>query len=120
MTLRTFLLSISAFAAMGLSDKPALAHSEKESTTPADGAVLDTPPEIISMTFDSPMRLTMIRLIDADGVEIEVDRTDNMAPLTKITATPSALAPGTYMVEWRGLADDGHPMEGGFTFRIED
>lgn len=96
------------------------AHSMNESTSPADGAVLESAPEIIAMTFDQPMRVTLIQLTDGDGDEVGVTRTDNMAPVTEVEATPAEMGPGSYAVEWRGLSSDGHPMDGSFTFRISD
>jgi methionine-rich copper-binding protein CopC len=35
-------------------------------------------------------------------------------------AVPEALGPGRYTVEWRGLASDGHAMQGSFSFEISD
>lgn len=93
-------------------------HSNKEKTTPADGAVLESAPEMIRMTFDQPMRITMVRLTDAGGDEVDVSRSDGATPLTEFEARPAALDPGTYSVEWRGLSDDGHPMKGSFSFEI--
>lgn len=85
---------------------------------PADGAVLDAAPSVIAMTFDQPMRLTLIRLVTSDGAEVELTRTDGMAPLTEFEAAPAEMGPGAYTIEWRGLASDGHPMDGSFSFRI--
>lgn len=98
----------------------AYAHSTKQKTTPADGSVLSAPPSSIGMTFHMPMRVTMIKVTDSDGDEHEVTRTDNMAPLTDFDASPESLEPGEYTVEWRGLAEDGHAMEGSFSFKIEN
>lgn len=98
----------------------ASAHSTKERTEPADGAVLSATPSSIGMTFDMPMRVTMIKLTDSDGGEHEITRTDNMAPLTDFVASPESLEPGEYLVKWRGLAEDGHAMEGSFSFKIEN
>ncbi|MEO1495143.1 MAG: copper resistance CopC family protein [Pseudomonadota bacterium] len=98
----------------------ASAHSKKEKTVPADGAVLSASPSSIGMTFDMPMRVTMIKLTNSDGDEHEVIRTDNMAPLTDFAASPESLEPGQYTVEWRGLAEDGHAMEGSFSFKVEN
>lgn len=98
----------------------ASAHSTKEKTAPADGAVLSASPSSIGMTFDMPMRVTMLKVTDSDGGEHEVTRTDNMAPLTDFVASPIGLEPGEYTVEWRGLAEDGHAMEGRFSFKIEN
>lgn len=96
------------------------AHSEKKATTPADGVVLTGAPDTIGMTFDMPMRVTMVRLTGADGVEIALERSDGMAPVSEFTATPVAIGPGDYTVEWRGLAGDGHAMQGSFSFRVVD
>ncbi len=43
------------------------AHSKKEATKPADGAVLEASPPTIAMRFDMPMRVTLISLTDQDG-----------------------------------------------------
>jgi methionine-rich copper-binding protein CopC len=72
------------------------------------------------MTFDQPMRLTLVKLTNGDGAEVEVTRTDAMAPVTEFEAATAEMGPGTYTVEWRGLSGDGHPMRGSFSFRIAD
>ena len=120
MTLRQLFLVLGTAGGIALAAGGASAHSRSEATTPADGAVLDTAPEVIAMTFDQPMRVTLIRLTAGDGTEVEVTRTDEMAPVTAFEATPAPLAPGAYTVEWRGLSGDGHPMEGGFSFRVAE
>ncbi|MEM7743992.1 MAG: copper resistance CopC family protein [Pseudomonadota bacterium] len=112
---------VGAFLTVALSwGSSAAAHSTKEKTEPADGAVITTAPTTIGMTFDSPMRVTMITLTDAEGGEYPVDRTDGMVPVMSFTADVPPLQRGTYTVEWRGLADDGHAMDGSFSFKIGD
>lgn len=110
---------VSAIVAMLVSGA-ALAHSEKEGTTPADGALLTETPEMIHMVFDDPMRVTMARLVNADGAEMPMARGSGLEPSLEFHAEPEPLAPGRYTVEWRGLAADGHPMQGSFSFRIAD
>ncbi len=97
-----------------------IAHSKKEGTQPADGAVLEAPPEVIGMAFDMPMRVTLVSLTDQNATEHALTRTDNMQPVSEFVAIPAALPVGQYKVEWRGLADDGHPMQGLFSFEITD
>ncbi|WP_176250045.1 copper resistance CopC family protein [Sulfitobacter sp. HGT1] len=96
------------------------AHSKKQATVPADGAVLAISPETIAMTFDMPLRVTLISLRDQDGTDHALTRSDNMQPVSDFAATPPALSAGTYTVEWRGLAADGHPMQGQFSFDIAE
>lgn len=94
------------------------AHSVKEATQPEDGAVLEASPEEIGMTFDMPMRVTLFTLTDQDGAAHDVLRTDDMQPVDIFSAKPPQLPAGQYKVEWRGLATDGHPMQGTFSFEI--
>jgi methionine-rich copper-binding protein CopC len=43
-----------------------------------------------------------------------------MQPVKAFDATPPTLPKGTYQVEWRGLAEDGHPMLGTFSFEVTE
>ncbi|WP_298861706.1 copper resistance CopC family protein [uncultured Sulfitobacter sp.] len=98
----------------------AAAHSKKEMTQPLNGAVLEASPETIAMTFDMPLRVTLIMLTDQDNVTHEVIRTDNMQPISEFSAAVPKLPAGHYSVAWRGLADDGHPMQGAFSFEVSE
>jgi len=97
----------------------ALAHAQSKSTTPADGAVLADAPATIAMTFDSPIRVTAVSLTDADGRTIPFASSDGAASTSRYEATPPRLDAGRYTVDWRGLSDDGHPMQGRFSFTVE-
>ena len=96
------------------------AHSKNQATVPADGAVLASSPETIAMNFDMPLRVTLIALRDDTGADHALTRTDNMQPVSDFIATPPALGAGKYTVDWRGLAADGHPMQGQFSFDIAE
>ena len=96
----------------------ATAHSRTETTVPTNGAVVAAAPAVIAISFDKPMRVTLIELTNADGDAFALERTDAMAPVTRFEAAPPALPAGTYTVEWRGLAEDGHAMSGRFSFEV--
>ena len=96
----------------------ATAHSRPETTAPANDAVIAAAPEVIAISFDKPMRVTLIELTNADGDTFDLERTDAMAPVTRFEATPPPLPAGRYTVRWRGLAADGHPMSGRFSFEV--
>ena len=99
---------------------PALAHSEKEDTTPLNGAQLTETPEMIHMVFGEPIRITMVRLVNANGTEMPIERETGLEPSPEFHAEPEPLNPGSYTVEWRGLATDGHAMQGKFSFELVD
>ncbi len=113
------LAAIVATAAFALSlADAAAAHSRPETTAPADGEVVAAAPAVISISFDKPMRVTTIELTGADGDTFALERTDEMAPVTRFEATPPPLPAGHYTVTWRGLSEDGHAMSGRFSFEI--
>jgi methionine-rich copper-binding protein CopC len=103
--------------AFALAAGSAAAHSVTLETVPADGATVAAAPEL-SLGFDSPMVIVAFTL-ERDGEEVAVERLTGMEPATGFRAVPAGdLAPGAYRVEWRGLSDDGHAMQGGFTFTV--
>jgi methionine-rich copper-binding protein CopC len=117
--MNTTILTASTFALMlALGTGSAGAHTKKEATQPADGAVLAASPEVIGMTFNTPMRVTLLSLTDQDGTKHTLTRTDNMQPGSQFIAEPPALPAGEYKIDWRGLSADGHPMQGAFSFEI--
>ena len=108
--------TLAAAAILALSGT-VLAHSEAETTTPADGAIVRTV-EAIEIRFDDPMRVTRVVLTGPDG-DVPLERESGLEPVTLMRALPAVdLAPGDFSVEWRGLSADGHPMQGGFGFTI--
>ncbi|MEO0945311.1 MAG: copper resistance CopC family protein [Pseudomonadota bacterium] len=103
-----------AFAATQVS-----AHSESQGTTPADGATVTEVPEL-SMRFDDPMRIITVTLTSSDGT-VDIERETGMDSGLEFRAAPTEpLAPGDYMFDWRGMASDGHPMQGSFSFTVTD
>ncbi len=95
------------------------AHSSSEATTPADGATVAEVSEL-SMRFDAPMRIISVTLT-ASGRDVEIERATGMDPTNEFRAMPvDNLAPGSYQFDWRGMAADGHPMQGSFSFTVSE
>lgn len=106
-------------ACLAFAPVEASAHSKSEVTTPADGTTV-TSVDTIEIRFDAPMRVTAISLAGDSG-DIDLERETGMEPTEAFLAHPSgALEPGEYRVEWRGLSADGHPMQGAFSFTVEE
>ena len=112
------LAAMAAAASLALAAAAAAAHSRPETTSPANGDVVATAPQAITISFDKPMRVTLIELTNAGGDTFALERTDEMAPVTRFEATPPALPAGSYTVRWRGLSEDGHAMKGTFSFEV--
>jgi len=96
---------------------PASAHDAVESTSPAAGATVPTPPGTVSLTLsERPLALgTQIKVNDAAGSNWSdgaVQIVDNVASQKLKPGAPA----GLYTVQWRVASSDGHPIEGTFTF----
>ena len=111
------ILGIAVFLAMiGTS---ALAHSEKESMTPADGAVLESVPETLEMRFNDGMRLTKVEMTHAETHTEALDLGTQSGFVKEFSLPLTPMGPGMYHIEWRGLGVDGHPMNGVFSFEVK-
>ena len=98
---------------------PASAHAELVNTTPANGEQLTSPPTEIQMTFTESVNLIDdgIRLIDNAGVSVPTsDPTVNARTVT--WPMPANLPEGPYVVTWRVVSSDGHPISGAFSFGV--
>lgn len=96
---------------------PAWAHSKVASSEPTAGSTV-TAPKTLSVTFTRELRLVMLKLT-ADGKDDVVVPVDSAAAATKSFSFPlPALAPATYTVRWRGTGEDGHIMNGTFSFTV--
>lgn len=110
-------LLVAATAVLGLA-APASAHATLVSSTPAEGEVLPAAPGEVVFTFDEPVQLVPEGLLafDARGDKVAVDAS---ASGTEVTGDlPDDLDDGTYVVTWRVVSEDGHPIAGSLTFHV--
>ncbi len=96
------------------------AHASLASSDPADGAVLETAPTAIVLTFTEPVDPVegSIRLLAGNGTPIDVgDADQSLGDATMRVAVP-ALDDGTYAVGWSAVSADSHPISGAFLFTV--
>lgn len=103
---------------------PASAHASLESTVPAAGEQVDEPPAEVVLTFSEGVEASLgaVRVydsnadrVDAGGAHHPDGHGDEVAQ-----ALPADLSDGSYVVTWRVVSDDGHPVHGAFTFQVGD
>lgn len=97
----------------------AAAHSELESSDPADGAVLEASPPEIVLTFSESLdpQKSSISLRDASGTEVASARVDPDDD-TVMRLTPQTLEAGAYEIRWTSVADDGDLLRGTVHFEV--
>ncbi|NYJ00568.1 copper transport protein [Nocardioides thalensis] len=107
-----------AVLAVGGTAAPASAHATLVSTDPADGAVLPEAPGEVTFTFDESVSLVADGLLvyDAAGEPVEAEASARDAVVT--ADLPDGLDDGTYVVTWRVVSSDGHPIAGSLTFHV--
>lgn len=107
-SLAILLLAVAAPAAQ--------AHAAYESSDPADGATVASPPSRVTADFTEP-------LVDGSRLEVydpcgeRVDNGDSLVAGDRLTVTMSADKQGAYSVRFSVVsAVDGHPTNGDFGF----
>jgi copper resistance protein C len=102
-----------------LSASPAFAHAALKVSAPASGATVAAPHDL-SLTFSEKVRLTAVK-VTADGKDVSGVQVDRAAPAAATFAVPLPhLGPAKYEVRWTALGDDGHAVNGTFTFTVSN
>ena len=99
----------------------AFAHAQLLRATPADGAVLATPPEQIELEFSESVRLVddAVRLFLTDSPTTTPVTLDAVVRDGLVTAPlPGGLPDGVYVLDYRVVSADGHPVSGAIGFRV--
>jgi copper transport protein len=99
----------------------AWAHAVLLKTFPEASALLDTQPGTVKLTFDEVVepRFAIVSITDAAGhaQTSGAPRRSAADPYT-LDVPVHRLAEGWYLVFWRAISADGHPVRGAFTFQI--
>jgi copper transport protein len=100
----------------------ASAHAYLTHTSPLPNAVLAVSPRTVQLTFDEAVepRFAIISVTDADGHQLTT------APVNRSPSNPDTLfvplkphlPRGWYLIYWRAISVDGHPVQGAYTFAV--
>lgn len=96
----------------------AAAHSVLLRTTPASGSQVPSAPDSVVLTFNEMPRgrFSAIHVVGPDG------KRHDSGPVRVVNDTVTELLGGSrpaggYVVDWRVISADGHPVSGQFSFR---
>jgi copper transport protein len=100
----------------------ASAHAYLVQTVPSASGIVDTPPAQVALTYDEAVepRFAIISVTDARGRQVTTgspQRSQN-DPNTLVVPLERHLPEGWYLVYWRVISVDGHPVRGAFTFAV--
>lgn len=108
-----------AFALAGPS-APAAAHANLVGSDPANGTVLPEPPERVQLRFSEPVRLIPDRIIvvGPDGEQRDLAGEPSAAGSDVTVPLDRSLDIGTYLVSYRVISQDSHPVFGSVTYSV--
>jgi copper transport protein len=117
---RTVVVLFVAVTALAL---PALAwaHAALLRTSPSASRIVSSPPARVLLTFSEAVepRFAVISVTDAAGKQETSDSPSrSTADPTTLVVPLRHIPQGWYLVYWRAVSVDGHPVRGAFTFAV--
>jgi copper resistance protein C len=95
------------------------AHNSLVSADPADGASLPAGPQQVRLTFDQPVQREFAAVTVTGPGNTRWDGGEAAVSGNSVTAPVRPLGPaGEYVVGYRIVSADGHPVSGTLTFRL--
>jgi len=108
-------LAVAAVAFLGATSA-ADAHASLLRATPIEGAVVQAVPAEVLLGFSETVTPLVTELIAPDGTTMRLTAKANGADLA--IAWPDRKAEGTYLLSWRVVSSDGHPVAGVLSFSL--
>jgi copper transport protein len=119
---RVTLVLLAGLVALLASAAPALAHAVLVESDPSEGAALEAPPEEAVLQFNEPVELVegglRVHGADAERVDDGVTRAGEDGAVA--VALPDDLPDGGYLIVYRVISADAHPVSGVIGFTVGD
>jgi copper transport protein len=101
---------------------PASAHAQLESTNPPASSVLLVSPSEVVLHFGEPVEIDFgsLRVLGPGGQRVDSGGTHHPSGDSHAVgiSLPPNLPSGTYVVAWRVISADSHPVHGAFVFSV--
>jgi copper transport protein len=117
---RSLVLTLAAAAALGL-PTAAFAHAALLRTVPEASGTVNVPPRQLELTYSEPVepRFAIVSVTDVAGRQKTAGAPRRSPANPDTLLVPLKRVPeGWYLVYWRAISVDGHPVRGAFTFAV--
>lgn len=121
---RLFVLIVAAIVGLGALvafATPAFAHATLEDSSPKNGARLETSPREVTISFSESVEAAQgaVRVFNGEGDRFDKGRVSRRGDSTVVVPL-AKLGDGGYVVTYRVVSADSHPVQGAFTFLVGD
>lgn len=99
----------------------AWAHAALLRTSPEASRTVNKPPADVRLTYSEPIepRFAIVSVTNAEGRQVTAGNPGGAPGQPQTLVTPLERVPeGWYLVFWRVISADGHPVRGAFTFAV--
>jgi copper transport protein len=119
--LLTFVMALGTAAVVLAAAAPADAHATLVEAVPADGSRVSAGPATVELHFTEHVSISgdSVRVMGTDGKRVDDGRPHSDGGVVTIAIDPQ-LEPDTYVVAWRVVSADDHPVHGATTFLVGD
>lgn len=100
---------------------PASAHAILESENPSSGSTVTTAPPELTLHFSEPVEISLgsVRVFSCSGGRVSTGAPHHTSAGSSVVgASLPSLQSGLYVVTWRVISADSHPVHGAFTFTV--
>lgn len=113
-------LLFAALTVLLLAPAGAAAHASLEASTPAKDALLDTAPTEVELVFSGTVvaGAGAVQVFAPDGDQVQSGAPSPAKGSRIVQPIESVEEPGTYGVSYRVSSEDGHVINGSFTFSV--
>jgi copper transport protein len=117
--LRALVMTLAGLGALLAPAAPASAHAALIGSAPAPGSIIGTSPTEITITFSEHVTPVdgRVQVLAPDGKRISGSPVANGSRL-RIPVRKADRPLGTYLVSYRVISADSHPVAGGLTFSV--
>lgn len=115
------LAAVVALLAVVVPAAPAYAHAALLESTPDDGVLLQVAPREVVLRYSESVGTVLgaVRVVAPDGSRADTGKVSTRAGGKEVVAPLRADLPeGTYLLLWRVVSEDSHPVSGASTFSV--
>jgi methionine-rich copper-binding protein CopC len=120
--MRKFSLAVLAFLCLVLSSPLSFAHGEIVTTYPLRDSISSPTPTQVWIEFDGELQLidgeviNTLKVKDSTGLVVSAEDADIEGSKISTQISDQSVG-GVFTVEYRIVSEDGHPVEGSYTFQ---